>query len=128
MKENVVQATKNHEEKDTNNRKVFVYGTLKKGHPNSYLLETSELLGTFKTKPVFTMYSLGMFPAISLVGKTAISGEVYSVDEDTFKRLDILEGYPSFYNRTKIDTTHGEAWVYFLDDREGITVVESGEW
>jgi len=125
MENNIVQETKKHEEVS---QKVFVYGTLKKGYPNSYLLENSKLLGSFKTKPVFTMYSLGAFPAISLVGETSISGEVYSVDEDTFSRLDRLEGYPSFYNRAKIDTEFGEAWVYFLEDREGVTKVESGEW
>lgn len=107
---------------------VFVYGSLKKNYPNHYLLETSDKVSDFVTPPDYTMYSLGGFPAIVKGGDTPITGEVYSVDDKTFARLDVLEGYPHFYNREKINTDHGEAWIYFLEDHYGDKVVENGIW
>lgn len=108
-------------------KKVFVYGSLKQGYGNHPLIATGELLGEHITEPKYTMYSLGSFPAVTLRGDTGISGEVYAVDDETFARLDRLEGYPHFYDRTVIDTPHGEAWMYFLEREEG-NEVEGGVW
>ncbi|NIP41348.1 MAG: gamma-glutamylcyclotransferase, partial [candidate division Zixibacteria bacterium] len=77
----------------------------------------------------YTMYSLGGFPAVELSGTTAITGEVYEVDDQTFANLDRLEGYPSFYNRIMIDTEHGEAWMYYIEDCSRFSdVVKNGTW
>lgn len=110
--------------------KVLVYGSLRKGFGNHYLLENSRFLGEVKTGPHYTMYSFGGFPALSLNGDTTIVGEVYEVDEETMARLDRLEGYPNFYDRVLIPTEYGEAWMYFIHDidREALPVVESGDW
>lgn len=108
-------------------KKVFVYGSLKQGYGNHPLIKDSVLLGECLTKPIYTMYSLGAFPAVVLQGNTSITGEVYEVDDDTFARLDRLEGYPDFYDRTMIDTDHGKAWMYFLEREEGVEV-EGGVW
>jgi gamma-glutamylcyclotransferase (GGCT)/AIG2-like uncharacterized protein YtfP len=110
--------------------KVFVYGTLKKGHGNHRLLEGSKLLGNVITKPMFTMVSLGGFPGVLLEGSTPIVGEVYEVDEVTMQHLDYLEGYPNFYDRTQIHTEHGSAWMYFLGPtyKDSHDIVEDGDW
>lgn len=108
--------------------KVFVYGTLKQGHSNHSLLSTARLLGEYTTPPEYTMYSLSAFPAVSLKGCTPIVGEVYEVDTPTFERLDMLEGYPGFYDRTQIQTHFGPAWIYHIEDHTYQTVVETGEW
>lgn len=110
----------------TDQLRVFVYGTLKRGHYNHRLLEESEFLGKSVIKG--TMYNLGSFPALSLHGNTDIRGEVFAVDEPTMKRLDRLEGYPDFYDRQKVETSLGDAWVYTMDERDGAPVVKSGEW
>ena len=110
--------------------KVFVYGTLKQGHGNHRLLAESKCLGTTHTKPAFTMLHLGGFPGVLLQGDTSIIGEVYEVDEITMKRIDRLEGYPSFYDRTKLHTEYGQAWIYFLDPhyKDRCEVIEEGVW
>ena len=110
--------------------KVAVYGSLRKGLHNHCVLEDSPLLGTFVSKPEWTMLSLGSFPALVPGGDTPIVMEVYEVDPEVFASLDMLEGYPSFYDRETIETPMGDAWVYFLADAEGYgnTIVPSGDW
>jgi gamma-glutamylaminecyclotransferase len=111
--------------------KVACYGSLKSGFPNNRVLGRSKFMGEFKTQPLYTMYSLGGYPGIVDGGDTPIVCECYEVDEDTMLRLDCLEGYPSFYNRSLIDTPYGEAWVYHLAQPERYSnrpVVESGVW
>lgn len=114
--------------------KVFVYGTLKEGFGNhKRLLSTSTKLGDFTTTGEYTMYSLGGFPGVVLRGDTAIHGEVYQVTNEVFKSLDILEGHPDFYQRKKIATTYGRAWMYYLTDRHekylsNKQIVPDGKW
>ncbi len=99
--------------------KVFVYGTLKKGWGNHRLLEGSTFLGVYETPKEFSLYD-GGFPYAFHGGGENIRGELYEVDDDTLKNLDRLEGYPSHYNRIKIeahDTADSmgenyEAWIY----------------
>lgn len=109
-------------------KKVFVYGSLKQGFGNHRLLEGSKYLGEAVTKPEFTMYDLGAFPAITRGGSSEIHGEVYEVDDNVFQRLDALEGYPNFYDRMQIETPYGEAWVYFVDKSYNSSVIETGVW
>jgi gamma-glutamylcyclotransferase (GGCT)/AIG2-like uncharacterized protein YtfP len=116
--------------------KVFVYGTLKQGRGNHRILETSKLINSAETVKEFTMYSLGMFPAVVPDNKlpTKIKGEVYEVtDPEVARRLDRLEGYPSFYDRQEVsvldeDGNEHTAWMYFIHRSSGWSVVESGEW
>lgn len=114
------------------NNRVAVYGSLKKGFGNNVLLNTAEYLGTCDTSPDWTMYSLGGFPCIVPQGDTQICIEVYDVDQRTMNRLDMLEGYPSFYNRRVIDTKFGKAWIYYMDECPDYVgeekVVEHGCW
>ena len=84
--------------------RIFVYGTLKHGHPNSYLLKNSTYIGKATTIDKFCMYDLGAFPAVADVPKISkIEGEVYDIDRATLANLDRLEGYPNLYTRTLIN-------------------------
>jgi gamma-glutamylcyclotransferase (GGCT)/AIG2-like uncharacterized protein YtfP len=110
-----------------------VYGTLRAGFGNNRLLanEHCELLGTERSKPEWTMVSLGGFPGVIPGGKQEITIEVYSVNSETVEqRLDHLEGYPSFYGKTEIETQWGPANIYVLDESylKRCPVVESGDW
>lgn len=112
---------------------VCVYGTLKRGQCNNYLLGRSTFLGESFTRPEYTMYDIGC-PYISHGGKTSIKIEVYEVNDYTMSLLDRLEGYPHFYNRTEIETEFGPAWIYYIDTKNTDDLymrgylVESGEW
>ncbi len=96
--------------------KVAVYGSLKKGFGNHRLLERAKMIGETFTKPEFHMGSFGAFPGI-VKGDKKVKVEVYEVDNNTFKNLDRLEGYPNFYNRKEpILENNDKAWIYFLDE------------
>ena len=112
------------------NQLVAVYGSLREGFGNHSLLEGATKLSKESITGEYTMLDLGAFPGVILEGNTPLVVEVYQVDEPTFNRLDMLEGYPSFYNRKKISTSAGEAWIYFLEGREGWSnsYVKSGDW
>lgn len=104
-----------------NNNKVFVYGTLKKGNSvrglNMFRDRGAEYVSdAVTTEADYSLYDLGAFPAVTLGGNNQISGEVWEVNEYMMKVLDDIEGYPDFYNRTKIKTTQGKAWMYYIPD------------
>lgn len=113
-----------------------VYGSLRKGLGNHSVLGNAPLVGTIKTKPEYTMYSLGGFPGVVKGGNTSITLEIYEVKNETIEEnLDWLEGYNepndpyNFYNKEKIDTELGEAYIYFInDDVKDRQIVDSGDW
>lgn len=111
--------------------RCFVYGTLKKGKGNCRRLENAIFVGDAETLEQYTMISLGYFPGVLLKEPThKIQGEVYEIDEEIEKSLDSLEGYPNFYNKKLIQTTLGEAIMYYLPTKSYINreVVEGGRW
>jgi gamma-glutamylcyclotransferase (GGCT)/AIG2-like uncharacterized protein YtfP len=76
--------------------RVFVYGTLKKGHGSHNCLETSHYLGPAITVDKYVMLT-GGFPVLldvhDHVESRPVKGEVYEIDNATLKSLDDLERY-----------------------------------
>ncbi|MHA2939220.1 gamma-glutamylcyclotransferase family protein [Vibrio sp. RC27] len=107
---------------------VFVYGTLRRGESNHYLLEHSEFLGKVQTQPLFSLYDLGEYPG-AIEGDAAIIGEVYQVNETTLEALDRLEEVPIEYRRDTLQTSLGQAWIYlYQDERQLEQLIPSGDW
>ena len=111
---------------------LFVYGSLLSGMGNHSLLdnEESDLVDTFETESIYSLRDLGYYPGVHKDGITSIKGELWSVSERVWERVEQLEGYPSFYDRTPLETPHGQAQMYILDedDLTGRSLVESGDW
>lgn len=111
---------------------VFVYGTLKSGGCLHYHMEylSARFKGNWATLPEYTMVDLGTYPGVMINGKDRIHGEVYSVT--SLIRLDQVEGTPYLYQRGKIMTSYGSAWMYFYKDVTGrapyLKRIESGWW
>jgi gamma-glutamylcyclotransferase (GGCT)/AIG2-like uncharacterized protein YtfP len=85
--------------------RIFVYGTLKRGGGNHAYLAGQQFLGTARTAPGFTLYSLGDYPAmVRAPDDTAgVSGELWAVDAGCLQRLDELEGVAErLYERVPI--------------------------
>lgn len=122
------------ENKTKHGPKAFVYGTLKKGHGNHRLLRSAEFLGRAYVEGPWKMTNLGAFPAVvSSETPSRIFGEVYLINTEILGALDLLEGYPHFYTRTKVQTPHGRAWMYHLNpasqrDFESLQVLDLGVW
>ena len=113
---------------------VAVYGSLRQGFGNhNHFLRGYNCLCIFRSKPDYTMYSLGGFPAVVEVGDGAgseIVYEVYDVNNQTEQALDRLEGVAhDFYYRGSIITPQGTAVIYLMREPPRLAgVVDSGDW
>jgi len=110
---------------------IFVYGTLLQGESNSSLLRGAEYVGTSQTKPEYELIDFGPYPAMIPGGNTAVTGEIYLVDNYQMARIDRLEGYPGFYNRQIIELEDGKrVYVYLLTRAQvtGLPTIASGDW
>jgi len=112
--------------------KVFVYGTLISGEANAHWAGNARRQKAWTTG---TIYDTGCrFPAFVKRGRTHIKGEVLTVDDDGFKSMDRLEGYPRLYRREQIQVHlvgggNVLAWVYIMNNlRKDAPVIESGDW
>lgn len=116
---------------------IAVYGSLRKDLGNYHAhLKSSKYIGVFETNPIYTLKSLGSFPALIKDGSTSIVMEVFRVDDETMTSIDRLEGYQknggsNHYEKETIKTPYGDAFIYFYGDPERIKdapVVLSGDW
>lgn len=81
---------------------IAVYGTLKQGGYNHDYLENADFIGSNRTEPDYSLYNIGGLPAAVKGGSTALQIEVYQVDQQDLKMIDLLEGHPTFYRRETI--------------------------
>ena len=112
--------------------KVCVYGTLIAGEANAHWAGNARRQKAWTTG---TIYDTGCrFPAFVKRGRTHIKGEVLTVDDDGFKSMDRLEGYPHLYRREQIQVHlvgggNVLAWVYIMNNLlKDAPVIESGDW
>lgn len=118
------------------NNLLFVYGTLRKGHGNHYLLEDCKQVSALASIRA-DLYLSGRLPMI-FEGDGKTYGEVYEIpDEATWRRLDGLEGHPTWYERREVDaeilpdkTLTFKVWAYFMNGGPypGLEKAESGDY
>lgn len=97
-------------------KQIAVYGSLREGMGNSRVIEGARLLSTEDVVIPFEMIDMGSYPGLIRTEENhSIKIEVYEVDDRTYRNVECLEGYPSFYNRTPVETTVGPADIYFLN-------------
>lgn len=110
-------------------RIVFVYGSLKKGFGNEYMMEDCVFLGKATTLMPWKMYPnyTYCYPAITYdqSGECGINGELYLVSQSKLNELDDFEGYE--YQRRLIlvknkDGVEVEALCYFLNPSVNQTI------
>jgi len=105
--------------------KVFVYGTLKRGHPNfKGNMNSARFIGDYQTLDRFPLVLGGPWYSVYLLDEPGlghrVKGEMFEVDDAALNSLDRLESVhlPDGYRRTEIafqpltgDLTI-RAWVY----------------
>ena len=86
--------------------RVFVYGTLKQGYGNNYLMEGATFVGHGQTVGKYRLLNSGfpvLWPRAHRPGddrrNAHVRGEVYKVNDETLARLDRLEGEGHMYHR-----------------------------
>lgn len=137
VRKEIQMAAKTIDPADKGKVRVLVYGTLKKGHSNHSLLEQADatFMGYDSITGKFNMWDLGSIPAtMASVNKHRIKGELYSMNPEGLVALDMLEGHPDFYRRTKhwTDIMTRRCWVYMLHStrflHEGVAEVAAQLW
>ncbi len=103
---------------------VFVYGTLKRQHSNHSLLLHSKYLGTGQTIEKYSLRIFGIPYVFKYEKISHIHGELYSVNDHTLARLDMLEGHPDWYRREEVKILVDNdqivtAWLYFFPKPTG---------
>lgn len=126
-------------------RRVFVYGTLRRGFPHpmaTFLSESARFLGEGTVRG--TLVNLGSYPGLSLPGDTAVRGDLYEFSPDSaavgLERLDAYEGcsardpLPHEYRKESVevvltDGTTCRASVYLLNGSpSGFEMIGSGDY
>lgn len=104
----------------------FVYGTLRDGQGNNWLMKEVEGIrlnkekGGATTVNKYKMYGGGIPFVVPDEHEHHIKGDVYEVEgKDSFKAIDGLEDHPNWYKRELIpviiDGKEHQAWLYFND-------------
>lgn len=111
--------------------KVFTYGSLMSDLGNHIVMIRAQ--GRFISKARVNgldmrAYCAG-FPACYEGEDSSATGEVYEVEAEGLKQLDMLEGEGSFYHRVKMTTTDGEeVEVYIIKGEAKGEIVPDGDW
>jgi gamma-glutamylcyclotransferase (GGCT)/AIG2-like uncharacterized protein YtfP len=94
---------------------MFFYGTLLPGERDHALLANAESLGPALTEPVYQLVELNVYAALVPDGKVAVHGELYAVDLDTRRRIDVSRQVPILFQRAKIRLADGsDAETYLM--------------
>lgn len=110
-------------------RRVFVYGTLKRGEPNHHLLADADngyakFICKGSTNRRFPLIVATRYNIPFLLDKPGtgsyVTGEIYEVDDPLMEQLDVLEDYRKLYDRQIEDINVGieggnvPCWLYLL--------------
>jgi len=103
---------------------MFVYGSMKKYFMNHFrLVNTAIYLAEAVTIKKYTMYPSESYKFPYVVedeSRFHIKGELYSLEDELLKILDIFEGHPIYYEHkfteVKINDTIFQAQIYFRAD------------
>ena len=115
--------------------KLFLYGTLKRGFSNNYLLRDQRFLSVATTKSRYHLYDAGGFPAMvfGTANPVSVQGEVWEVTTQCLVRLDRYEClHKGLYTRapvfmeTPFEHDRVEGYLYLLPT-EGLRPL-GGEW
>ena len=89
----MIQMSKRLEDQSVN-MKLFVYGSLRQGRYNYdiYLKNNSKFLQEAYVRGILYSLKGKEYPAI-VEGNSLILGELFEVDQETFDRMDEMEGY-----------------------------------
>jgi len=111
--------------------RLFVYGTLLPTEREHALLASAELLGPATTEPKFQLVDLGVYAALVADGKVAVHGELYALDLQTRRAIDVARQVPILFQRVTIrlaDGSDAETYMMQADPVRGKRRLAHGDW
>jgi gamma-glutamylcyclotransferase (GGCT)/AIG2-like uncharacterized protein YtfP len=111
--------------------RLFVYGNLLTGHRDHSALDGATLLGEVLTAPQYTLVDIDVYAALIIDGKTAVCGELYSLDYAHLARIDALRQVPHLFQRQSValaDTTLAECYFMSFEQVRGRRRLGHGNW
>lgn len=108
---------------------LFVYGSLRRGEINHYLLENAEYIGDDAIANA-DLFNLGPYPMF-VGGTGTLYGECYHIPLQIIPTLDQLEDHPHYYQRRWMQCVSGQTrLVYqgFASHIPGCPQIVSGSW
>ena len=110
---------------------MFFYGMLLSGERDHALLRNAELLGPALTEPLYQLVELNVYAALVPDGKVAVHGELYAVDLETRRQIDVSRQVPILFQRAKIrlaDGSDAETYLMNTDQVRGKRRLAHGDW
>ncbi len=111
--------------------RLFIYGMLLPGERDHGLLGSAESLGSVVTEPIYQLVELNVYAALIPDGKVAVHGELYAVDLETRRRIDVARQVPILFQRTSVrlaDGTEVETYAMQPDQVRGKRRLAHGDW
>ena len=111
--------------------RLFIYGTLLPGERDHGLLVDAELIGPAVTEPLFQLVELNVYAVLIPDGKVAVHGELYAVDLETRRRIDVARQVPILFQRATIRLADGnevETYLMAPDQVRGKRRLAHGDW
>ena len=111
--------------------RIFIYGTLLPGERDHALLANAEALGPGLTEPIYQLVELNVYAALIPDGKVAVHGELYAVDLETRRQIDVKRQVPILFQRAKIrlaDGSEAETYLMTADQVRGKRRLAHGDW
>lgn len=110
---------------------MFFYGMLLPGERDHALLKDAELLGPALTEPLYQLVELNVYAALVPDGNVAVHGELYAVDLETRRQIDVSRQVPILFQRAKIrlaDGSDAETYLMNTDQVRGKRRLAHGDW
>lgn len=98
-------------------KKIAVYGSLRTGMYNHSLLENegANLVSTETLNVPYKMIPYSSFPALIPDNQNNnILMEIYEVNDTVYRRVERLEGYPSFYDKATTTDSAGDTVEFYI--------------
>jgi gamma-glutamylcyclotransferase (GGCT)/AIG2-like uncharacterized protein YtfP len=111
--------------------RMFFYGMLLPGERDHALLASAQPLGPALTEAVYQLVELNVYAALVPDGRVAVHGELYAVDLETRRKIDVSRQVPILFQRAKIrlaDGSEAETYLMSTEQVRGKRRLAHGDW
>jgi gamma-glutamylcyclotransferase (GGCT)/AIG2-like uncharacterized protein YtfP len=110
---------------------LFAYGSLLPGERDHDLLAGATHVGPAVTPSEYYLIELNGFPALVIGGRLAVHGEIYRLDRQVLRAIDVRKENPILFHRKPIrlaDGTPAQTYLMTLDQVRARRRLKVGDW